>query len=167
MKTLPVINWQGFFANILPRIQPNERKGWLSRVNDTQQELPNISAPENGDPFHPLRIIDEIARNVPDDTIITTDVGQYQMWVAMKYPFSQPRTFLNSGGLGTMGFGVPTALGAALAKPEKKVVCFSGDGSFLMNIQELATIAEEQPNLAIVLYNNETKESYSNRTDCK
>ncbi|MBN2762217.1 MAG: biosynthetic-type acetolactate synthase large subunit [Bacteroidales bacterium] len=145
---------QAFLENILPHIEQNERKIWLTRVNDIRKEFPYISAPQNGDPFHPLRIIDEIARSVPAGSIISTDVGQHQMWVAMKYPFSRPRTFLTSGGLGTMGFGVPTAIGAALANPGKKVICFSGDGSFLMNMQELATIAEERPNLAIILFNN-------------
>lgn len=143
-----------FLESILPKIEKNERKAWLEKVKVVQNELPYISAPQNGDPFHPLRIIDEVVKNIPANSIISTDVGQHQMWVAMRYPFSQPRTFLTSGGLGTMGFGVPTAIGAALANPGKKVVCFSGDGSFLMNIQELATIAEEQPNLAIILYNN-------------
>lgn len=116
--------------------------------------MPYIKAPDNGDVFHPLRIIDEVASSVPADSIITTDVGQHQMWVAMKYPFKKSRTFLTSGGLGTMGFGVPAALGAAMANPAKKVVCFSGDGSFLMNIQEMATIVEQQPNLTILLFNN-------------
>lgn len=143
-----------FLESILPKIEQNERMDWLEKVKVVQNELPYISAPQNGDPFHPIRIIDEVAKNIPAGSIISTDVGQHQMWVAMKYPFSQPRTFLTSGGLGTMGFGVPTAIGAALANPRKKVVCFSGDGSFLMNIQELATIAEEHPNLAIILYNN-------------
>ncbi|MBN2275177.1 MAG: biosynthetic-type acetolactate synthase large subunit, partial [Bacteroidales bacterium] len=119
---------QAFLENILPHIEQNERKIWLTRVNDIRKEFPYISAPQNGDPFHPLRIIDEIARSVPAGSIISTDVGQHQMWVAMKYPFSRPRTFLTSGGLGTMGFGVPTAIGAALANPGKKVICFSGDG---------------------------------------
>jgi acetolactate synthase-1/2/3 large subunit len=76
------------------------------------------------------------------------------MWVAQVYPFTKPRTFLTSGGLGTMGFGVPVAIGAALANPDKKVVCFSGDGSFLMNMQELATISEQRNNIAIIIFNN-------------
>jgi acetolactate synthase-1/2/3 large subunit len=85
---------------------------------------------------------------------VTTDVGQHQMWVAQAYPFRRPRQWLTSGGLGTMGFGVPAAIGAALAAPERTVVCFSGDGSFKMNIQELATLAEEWLNVKIVLMNN-------------
>ena len=76
------------------------------------------------------------------------------MWVAQAYPLRRPRQWLTSGGLGTMGFGVPAAIGAALAQPERTTVCFTGDGSILMNIQELATAAEEGANVKIVLMNN-------------
>jgi acetolactate synthase-1/2/3 large subunit len=81
---------------------------------------------------------------VDDSAIITTDVGQHQMWTAQAYPLNRPRQWLTSGGLGTMGFGLPAAVGAALANPERKVICFSGDGSLMMNIQEMATAAENQ-----------------------
>jgi acetolactate synthase-1/2/3 large subunit len=76
------------------------------------------------------------------------------MWTAQVYPFRRPRQWLTSGGLGTMGFGVPAAIGAALACPERTVVCFSGDGSLLMNCQEMATAAEENVNVKIILMNN-------------
>ena len=90
------------------------------------------------------------------DAIITTDVGKHQMWVAQAYPFSRPGQLLTSGGLGTMGFGLPAAIGAALACPGRRVVCFSGDGSLQMNIQELATAVEQQLDLTIVLLNNQS-----------
>src|SRR5690606_35858939 len=89
-----------------------------------------------------------------ESALLTTDVGQHQMWVAQSYPFARPRQLLTSGGLGTMGFGLPAAIGASLAEPHRNVVCFSGDGSLLMNLQELATAAEEQVNVKIVLMNN-------------
>jgi acetolactate synthase-1/2/3 large subunit len=143
-----------FLESVIPLAEVNSREEWINKVNSLREQMPYVKAPENGDVFHPLRIIDEVAAHVPDDTIITTDVGQHQMWVAMKYPFRRSRTFLTSAGLGTMGFGVPAALGAALANPGKKVVCFSGDGSFMMNMQEMATIAEEKPNMVILLFNN-------------
>ena len=140
--------------SILPHVNNNSREAWIKEITEKKKEFPYVSAPENGDPFHPLRIINEVALNVPQDTIITTDVGQHQMWVAQAFPFTKPRTFLTSGGLGTMGFGVPAAIGAALAFPEKKIVCFSGDGSLLMNIQEMATMAENNLNVSIILFNN-------------
>ena len=83
-------------------------------------------------------------RSSGPDAIVTSDVGQHQMWVAQAFPFTRPRQWLTSGGLGTMGFGLPAAIGAALALPDRRVVCFTGDGSLLMNLQELATAAEEQ-----------------------
>jgi acetolactate synthase-1/2/3 large subunit len=144
----------GFLEAINPLIEVNNRLTWMRSITQKMKELRYIEVSKNDDFFHPLSIIKEVATHVPSDTIITTDVGQHQMWVAMKYPITQSRTFLTSGGLGTMGFGVPTAIGAALANPHKKVVCFTGDGSFLMNIQELATIADLRPNITILLFNN-------------
>jgi acetolactate synthase-1/2/3 large subunit len=76
------------------------------------------------------------------------------MWVAQAYPFTRPRQWLTSGGLGTMGFGMPAAIGAALAAPDRTVACFSGDGSLLMNLQELATAAEQEVSVKIILLNN-------------
>jgi len=76
------------------------------------------------------------------------------MWVAQAWPFREPRTFLTSGGLGTMGFGLPTAIGASLAAPDRRVACVSGDGSLLMNIQELATLADHGLPVAVLVFNN-------------
>ena len=104
--------------------------------------------------MHPLELIRKIADAANGDAIVTTDVGQHQMWVAQGYPFKLPRTLLSSGGLGTMGFGLPAALGAARANPKKQVICFTGDGSILMNIQELATLDEHKLNVKIILFNN-------------
>ena len=89
-----------------------------------------------------------------DDLIVTTDVGQHQMWSAQFYPVKKPYQFLTSGSLGTMGFGLPAAIGAALANPEKRVICISGDGSILMNIQELATLCELNLNVTVIVLEN-------------
>jgi len=81
-------------------------------------------------------------------------VGQHQMWMAQGYPVRQPRTFLTSGGLGTMGFGLPAAIGGALAAPGRRTVCVSGDGSILMNVQELATLVELNLDVTVIILNN-------------
>ena len=90
------------------------------------------------------------------DAFISTDVGQHQMWVAQYYPFMFPRQLLTSGGLGTMGFGFPAAIGAALQNPDRNIICFSGDGSLLMNIQEMAVAVEEKLNVKLILFNNQS-----------
>lgn len=142
---------------IIPFIQVNKREQWIDRFSELKSEMPYVSAPEEGeDIFHPLNIIKSVAHHVPEDSIISTDVGQHQMWVAQVWPFKNPRTFISSSGLGTMGFGVPAAIGAALANPRKKVVCFSGDGSILMNIQELVTMSENNLNITVLVFNNQS-----------
>jgi acetolactate synthase-1/2/3 large subunit len=147
----------GNVKEILGKIQllleDNKRSTWQSKVRQLKKEQP-FTFPQHKDVFHPLNLIRTIGSLAPEDAIITTDVGQHQMWVAQVYPFSHPRTLLTSGGLGTMGFGLPAAIGAALANPTRKIVCFTGDGSILMNIQELATLAELKLNITIVLLNN-------------
>lgn len=141
---------------IIPLISSNSRTGWLNEVEKIKRSMPYVSAPAGSDFFHPFNIISEVVHNVSADAIISTDVGQHQMWVAQAWPFHKPRTFISSSGLGTMGFGVPAAIGAALANPDKKVVCFSGDGSILMNIQELVTLAENNLNITILVFNNQS-----------
>ena len=88
------------------------------------------------------------------DAIVTTDVGQHQMWAAGRLRFDAPRRWITSGGLGTMGFGLPAALGAQAAAPDATVVCVSGEGSFLMNVQELATAVEEALPVKVLLLDN-------------
>jgi acetolactate synthase-1/2/3 large subunit len=146
-------NVKDILNQIEPMVNRNERMPWHQMIERLKTEQP-FSFPIDKDVFHPLNLIRTVASLVSDDTIITTDVGQHQMWVAQAYPFMKPRTLLTSGGLGTMGFGLPAAIGAALANPKRKVICFSGDGSILMNIQELATLAELNLNITIVLMNN-------------
>ncbi|MFA5337407.1 MAG: thiamine pyrophosphate-dependent enzyme, partial [Candidatus Omnitrophota bacterium] len=136
---------------IVPLVRRDTRRDWLSQIAGKKEKY-SLFTP--CDKLHPISIIKTISSIVDPETIITTDVGQHQMWVAQSYPFKRPRTLLTSGGLGTMGFGLPAAIGAALANPNKRIVCISGDGSILMNIQELATLAELNLNLAIIIMNN-------------
>ena len=141
-------------AQLLPQIDAQPRDAWRGKVAELQQEFPG-AIPEAGDPLSHYGLINAVAACVDDSAIITTDVGQHQMWTAQAYPLNRPRQWLTSGGLGTMGFGLPAAIGAALANPDKKVLCFSGDGSLMMNIQEMATAAENQLDVKIILMNNE------------
>jgi len=140
-------------AALAPMIAPNARCQWMRRIDSVRARYPLVM-PGADDPLRPYGIIRAAASLLPDDTIVTTDVGQHQMWVAQAYPFKRPRQWLTSGGLGTMGFGLPAAIGAAIACPGRTVACFSGDGSLLMNLQELATAAEEAVEVKIILLNN-------------
>lgn len=142
-------------SELLPRVKPQLRKRWLSHVDSLKGRFP-LAMPGVDNPRSPYGLIHAVASCLDDSAIITSDVGQHQMWVAQAYPFRRARQWLNSGGLGTMGFGFPAAIGAALAEPERTVVCFSGDGSLKMNIQEMATAAQENANVKIVLFNNQS-----------
>jgi len=138
---------------LLPMIAPQTRPEWTAHTQHLRRTHP-LHTPELDDPCSPYGIIQHAAALAGDDAIVTTDVGQHQMWAAQAFPFTRPRQWLTSGGLGTMGFGLPAAIGAALAEPQRPVLCFSGDGSLLMNIQELATAVEEGVDVKVVLLNN-------------
>jgi acetolactate synthase-1/2/3 large subunit len=138
---------------LLPRMRQDPRPEWLARVADLKRQFP-LHLPGAADPRTPYGVILLAAALAGPDAVVTTDVGQHQMWTAQAYPFRRSRSWLTSGGLGTMGFGLPAAIGAALACPDRTVVCFSGDGSLLMNLQELAVAAEENVNVKVVLLNN-------------
>ncbi|MEG5696016.1 acetolactate synthase large subunit [Enterobacter quasihormaechei] len=154
----PHVAIQGDVADVLAQLIPQtdavDRTDWRKLVADLQREFPG-AIPTEGDPLSHYGLINAVAACVDDSAIITTDVGQHQMWTAQAYPLNRPRQWLTSGGLGTMGFGLPAAVGAALANPDRKVICFSGDGSLMMNIQEMATAAENQLDVKIILMNNE------------
>lgn len=154
----PHVAIQGDVAEVLAQLIPQtdavDRADWRQLVADLQREFPG-AIPTEGDPLSHYGLINAVAACVDDSAIITTDVGQHQMWTAQAYPLNRPRQWLTSGGLGTMGFGLPAAVGAALANPDRKVICFSGDGSLMMNIQEMATAAENQLDVKIILMNNE------------
>lgn len=143
----------GCINELLPFIREQVREEWHNRISELKERYP-LTIPEAVVPQKPYGLIRKVAELVGDEVIVTTDVGKHQMWTAQVFPFSRPRQFLTSGGLGTMGFGLPAAIGAALANPERLVVCFSGDGSLQMNIQELATAVELQLNIKIIVLNN-------------
>lgn len=138
---------------LTPKINVRSADAWNERVAYLKRTFPHERALLQ-EPTSAYGIIEYVARMLEGETYITTDVGQHQMRVAQSFPFEKPRQWLTSGGLGTMGFGLPAAIGAALERPDATVVCFSGDGSLLMNIQELITAVEENANVKIVLCNN-------------
>ncbi len=144
---------RAILERLLPRVYPRKRPDWEHYMAGLKRRFP-FPMPGPNDLFHPINIIQRLGNLADADAIITTDVGQHQMWVAQSYPFKVPRTLLTSGSLGTMGFGLPAAIGAALVNPGKRVLCFSGDGSLLMNLQELATLADWQLDITIILFNN-------------
>lgn len=140
-------------ATLLPLVETRQRPEWLARVAEQKAAHPML-LPGIEDPRRHYGLIQAVADCLDDNAVIATDVGQHQMWVAQAYPLRRARQWLTSGGLGTMGFGMPAAIGAALAQPDRTVVCFTGDGSILMNVQEFVTAAQEQTNIKVVLMNN-------------
>jgi len=129
------------------------RGSWLAQVKEWDGKHP-LSYVENGDIIKPQYVIETLHRLTGGDCIITTEVGQNQMWAAQFYKFNHPRRLLTSGGLGTMGYGLPAAIGAQLAFPEATVIDVAGDGSIQMNIQELATARQCGANVKIAILNN-------------
>lgn len=140
-------------AALLPLVHSNERKIWCNQI-DVFQEMYPMTSPEATIPEKPYGLILQVAELLGDGGFVATDVGKHQMWTAQVFPFCRPRQLLTSGGLGTMGFGLPAAIGSSLSFPERQVVLFTGDGSLQMNIQELATAVEQQANVKIIVMNN-------------
>jgi acetolactate synthase-1/2/3 large subunit len=125
---------------------------WLDQINQWKLEQPLRY--EQGTTLKPQFVIEKINELAPDDTIISTEVGQNQMWTAQFFKFKQPRHLLTSGGLGTMGYGFPAAIGAQAAFPDRTVIDIAGDGSIQMNIQELATAVQYKLNVKVMIINN-------------
>jgi acetolactate synthase-1/2/3 large subunit len=129
------------------------RQEWLRQIAEWKEKVP-LTYCQNGKVIKPQNVIETLYKLTKGDAIITTEVGQNQMWTAQFFSFDNPNTFISSGGLGTMGFGLPAAIGVKCAFPDKHVVDIAGDGSIQMNIQELATAAQYKINVKIVLLNN-------------
>lgn len=128
------------------------RQSWVEQVKKWQEEYPMTY--QLGEQIKPQQVIQLISELVGDKAVIATEVGQNQMWTAQYYPFEEPRTLISSGGLGTMGFGLPAAIGAQVGRPDKIVVDIAGDGSILMNSQEMATAKCENIPVKVVILNN-------------
>ncbi len=126
---------------------------WLEKIKDWKRKYPLKYCKNNGE-LKPQYIMEAINKITKVGTVIVTDVGQHQMWAAQYYQYNEPRTFISSGGLGTMGYGLPAAIGAKMGCPEKRVICISGDGSFQMNLQEIATAINNNLAITVIIMNN-------------
>jgi acetolactate synthase-1/2/3 large subunit len=157
---IPIV---GDARNILPRLtaeyralapEPQRLEEWWSRIRVWQERHPLGYEDSTDSEIKPQYMIQALYEATGGDAIVTSDVGQHQMWAAQYFHFGGPRRWINSGGLGTMGFGLPAAMGAKVGCPEETVVCISGDGSVQMNMQELATCAQEGIAIKVFIMNN-------------
>ncbi len=140
-------------AKLLPSVEAKEREEWRAMIGEWMKKHP-LSYDRASSVIKPQFVVEEIYRLTKGEAIITTEVGQNQMWAAQYYKYTAPRTFLSSGGLGTMGYGFPAAIGAQVGKPDKVVIDIAGDGSIQMNIQELSTAVHYKLPVKIAILNN-------------
>jgi acetolactate synthase-1/2/3 large subunit len=135
-------------------VEQRNHADWNSKVAEWKREHPMSDQYGNESDLKPQKIIEMLGDLTRDRAVVTTDVGQHQMWTALHYNFEKERTLITSGGLGTMGYGFPAAIGAQMADPEKLVLCVTGDGSFQMSLPEMATAIENCLPIKIILMNN-------------
>ncbi|MFC2091418.1 biosynthetic-type acetolactate synthase large subunit [Elusimicrobiota bacterium] len=152
---IPIVgDCKSILTELLKLIEPKERTRWHKLISEWKKKYP-LSYKKDGEKLKPQYVIEQLSKTVGDDVIIATEVGQHQMWAVQFFIYNKPRTLLTSGGLGTMGYGFPAAIGAKFGKPNKTVIDIAGDGSFQMNIQELATcVVNKIPVIVVVLNNN-------------
>ncbi len=140
---------------LLKHVEKKDRSSWIEHMESYKQKFPLSKEYEiSPNEIKPQLVLQELYNMTQGNAILTTDVGQHQMWAAQFYHFAKPNRWLTSGGLGTMGYGLPAAIGAQFAKPEELVICITGDGSYQMCIQELATLRQYELPIKILLLNN-------------
>jgi acetolactate synthase I/II/III large subunit len=132
---------------------PGLTRDWLARIDDLREQHP-LEYQYEGDGIPPQFVIEEVDHVTGGDVVIATDVGQHQMWACQYFRYTQPRQLVSSGGLGTMGFGLPAAIGAQIGRPDKQVIDIGGDGSFQMTIQELGTAMAYEIPIVVAILNN-------------
>jgi acetolactate synthase-1/2/3 large subunit len=145
---------EAIYQALIHKIKKKESSPWLKRVQELKEQVQNETNRNKGGGLKPPQLLSELRRILPEDAIVTTEVGQNQMWAALYFKAYKPRTFISSGGLGTMGFGFPASLGAKVACPNKPVVDIAGDGSFIMTEQDLATSVLEKIPVTVIVLNN-------------
>jgi acetolactate synthase-1/2/3 large subunit len=150
---LPVVgDARAILRKLLPKVRTAKHPAWLERIAEWKEKFP-LRYGKAG--LKPQYVVEQIWELTKDrDTVITTEVGQNQMWAALFYKYSRPRSFLSSGGLGTMGYGFPAAIGAQVGRPRSLVIDIAGDGSIQMNIQELITAVRLKLPVKIAILNN-------------
>lgn len=146
-------------ADLIPLVETSERKPWFDKISAWKKEFPfAFTASKDPELLMPQEVVEELNKQteaIKDKVIITTGVGQHQMWAAQHYRWRHPRTFITSGGLGTMGFGLPSAIGAKVARPDMIVVDIDGDASFSMTGMELQTASQYNIGVKVLILNNE------------
>jgi acetolactate synthase I/II/III large subunit len=148
------ISMKMLYAAVSKKLQKGEGKAWIKHTKEVKEQLSPLLKDLPRD-LVPKALLSELRKLLPESSIVTTEVGQNQMWSALYFQALKPRTFISSGGLGTMGFGFPAAIGAKVACPDRPVVDIAGDGSFIMSEQELAcSVTENIPVIVIVLNNS-------------
>ncbi|MBN1496438.1 MAG: biosynthetic-type acetolactate synthase large subunit [Spirochaetes bacterium] len=141
-------------AEMNKQIKAPEISAWIEEISVMKRDHPLTYEKNNGTSIKPQYVVEEIYRQTNGEAIICTEVGQNQMWAAQFYKYTEPRTFISSGGLGTMGYGFPAAIGAQLARPDRRVIDIAGDGSIQMNIQELIVAVQHRLPVLIAILNN-------------
>jgi acetolactate synthase-1/2/3 large subunit len=152
---IPVLGYvKPVLQELLPLVEAKRRPAWRTQIRDWQAEEPAFTYKMDSKVIMPQYVIEQIYEVSKGKAIVVTDVGQHQMWSAHFFKYTRPRTFISSGGLGTMGFGLPAAIGAQLAKPKDLVVAIVGDGGIQMNAQELVVAVEHNLPIKVVIINN-------------
>jgi acetolactate synthase-1/2/3 large subunit len=132
-----------------------DRRAWKQTISGWQENFPlTYEQSEPGDQLKPQYVLEQLRNSAPDDCIVASGVGQHQMWTSQYWKFNHPYTFVNSGGLGTMGFAIPAAIGAKVGRPDRMVWAVDGDGCFQMTAQELVTASTERIPIKVAILNN-------------
>ncbi len=151
---IPIVgDVKAVLRQLIPLVVPPDCQEWREKIRSWKKQFP-LTYPKDDQKLHPQFVIEEINRLTEGKAVIATEVGQHQMWTAQFYRFEYPNSFISSGGLGTMGFGFPAAIGAKIGCPDKIVFDIAGDGSFQMNIQELTTAVINRIPVKVVVLNN-------------
>ena len=152
---VPIVgDLKNVLGDLNSRLDPMQHGDWIEKVGSWKKEFPRLYIKDNEQNIMPQEVLSKLNTIVKGQAIITTDVGQHQMWTAQFIDFENPDSFITSGGAGTMGFGLPSAIGAQIGQPEKRVIAIVGDGGFQMTFQELMMVKQYNLPLKVLILNN-------------